>query len=144
MAHSIANQSLAAARRSRFEFLCQDSFPTKRPTDKQNQPMNKIKCLEPLLSTFEAVFPSRRQAATTLLLLSSREERWLSPQVDFDGPSGSQNWPFEPPSNAPAMAAPDGQVPPALDARQAEVEARFSDSLAEPMPIRVAIVEDDR
>jgi DNA-binding NarL/FixJ family response regulator len=114
--------------------------------------MNKIKCLEPLLSTFQAVFPSRHQPTATLLLVSSPEQSWLSPRIGSEEPSGAQNWPFGPVSNGSdvAQAETAKSVPeredgwPALETRQPDFEARFSNRFANAMPIRVAIVEDDR
>jgi DNA-binding NarL/FixJ family response regulator len=114
--------------------------------------MNKIKCLEPLLSTFEAVFPSRRQPTATLLLLSSPEQRRLSPYIGSEDTRDSQDWPFEPVSNPADICAPNpaqcvhppGDNQAALNTGQAEVETRSSHPSAETMPIRVAIVEDDR
>src|SRR5262245_37260479 len=107
--------------------------------------MNKIKCLEPLLSTFEAVFPTRRQPTATLLLLSSPEQRWLSPCVSTEEPIESQNWPFAP-AVQPITRASDAATTThaAIETRQPTDETRFSERLPEDMPIRVAIVEDDR
>ncbi len=100
--------------------------------------MNKIKCLEPLLSTFEAVFPTRREPAATLLLLSSPEQRWLTPHLGADEVSAPNNWPFGPASGPAGFDLP----PKAIEPRQPDMEGRLSESSG--MPIRVAIVEDDR
>jgi len=114
--------------------------------------MNKIKCLEPLLATFEAVFPPRRQPTATLLLLSSPEQRRLSPRIGAEEASDLHSWPFEPISNSSGGTGGDTgpflpglqDCGPALEPRQRASEGRLLNPLTEAMPVRVAIVEDDR
>jgi len=107
--------------------------------------MNKIKCLEPLLSTFEAVFPSRRQPTATLVLLSSPGQRWLSPRDSMDEPLESKNWPFQTPVRNAAAGPPAATAltPLASETGQTGGQPQPSQPLSKAMPIRVAIVEDD-
>ena len=108
--------------------------------------MNKIKCLEPLLSTFEAVFATRPQPTATLMLLSAPEQRWLSPPVSSKEPSDSQNWPFEPAATGGltmTMTTETGKTHPSIETQPAGDEPQFSERQADQMPIRIAIVEDD-